>query len=80
MKQIYITLLASAVVQFVAYRTEELPDLTFEYLLCVSQSVCVCMYVCVYVCMYVYMYVCMYVVWNFNSGNTAVETPCNGTK
>ena len=21
-----------------------------------------------------------YVGWNFNSGNTAVETPCNGTK
>ena len=23
---------------------------------------------------------CLYEGWNFNSGNTAVETPCNGTK
>jgi hypothetical protein len=51
----------------------ELPDLTFEYLLCVLQSVCVCVcvYVCMYVCMYVFFYInFIYTACSITLGNT----------
>jgi hypothetical protein len=36
--------------------------------------------VCVHVVYNVRVYSFKYEGWNFNNGNTAVETPCNGTK